>query len=431
MKDIKQIIDEINEENGSNYKLEVLKKYKDNETLTNVLELTYDKVKFTWGVSVGTVTLPELHFGNMTLETSFVLLDQLNRREVTGNLAREKIQAVLEALSERDALVFYNILRRDQRINTGRSTINKVHKNLITKPPYSRCSIGDKKNLQKLNFKEGVFSQLKMDGTYRSYQDGQFTSRSGQEQPFPILEEALKNFPVDYVLLGELTLRGAKDRQKGNGLINSDTPPHEDVIFTVWDMVHVSEYKEKNGTTLYRDRFQMLNDTIKAIKNVEVVETKEVHSVKEAYDHFQEMQARGLEGTVVKSKEMKWKDGNSKEQLKVKLQFTVDVRITGFIEGTPDSKRAATFGSLTYTTDDGKIQGSVSGFNDETLEDFNSRREEMIGQIMEVEANDLTKSTGNEFYALSHPRFKTLRDPKETDTLKRVQESIEMAKELS
>jgi ATP-dependent DNA ligase len=72
----------------------------------------------------------------------------------------------------------------------------------------------------------------------------------------------------------------------------------------------------------------------------------------------------------------------------------------------------------------------VSGFTDAQLEDFNSRRSELIGEIMEVEANDMTKSTGNEFHALSHPRFIQLRSQKETDTIERVRESIEMAKEL-
>ena len=161
---IYKILNELNLENGSNYKNEVLKKYQDNDLLKTVMQMTYDKVQWTYGVSVGTIEMPEFHFDNMDLKTSLALLVQLQNREITGNLAREKVQAVLEALTKEDALVFYNILRRDQRINTGRSSINKVHKNLIVKPPYMRCGIYTEKTSKKINFP--AYVQLKADGRF-------------------------------------------------------------------------------------------------------------------------------------------------------------------------------------------------------------------------------------------------------------------------
>ena len=128
---------------------------------------------------------------------------------------------------------------------------------------------------------------------------------------------------------------------------------------------------------------------------------------------------------------MVWKDGTSRQQLKCKLVFEIDARITGFVEGTPGTKREKTFGSITYATDDGKIVGSVSGFTDKQLEDFNSRREELIGKIIEIEANDLTKGRNSETYALSHPRFIELREKDTTDTLERAKMSVENAMNLS
>jgi hypothetical protein len=49
-----------------------------------------------------------------------------------------------------------------------------------------------------------------------------------------------------------------------------------------------------------------------------------------------------------------------------------------------------------------------------------------------VQFNDLTKAEGNDYYALSHPRFIEIRSDKdETDTLEKVQMLREMAMDLT
>jgi hypothetical protein len=50
---------------------------------------------------------------------------------------------------------------------------------------------------------------------------------------------------------------------------------------------------------------------------------------------------------------------------------------------------------------------------------------------MTVQFNDLTKAEGNDYYALSHPRYIEIRNDKdETDTLEKVLSLREMAMEL-
>ena len=244
-----------------------------------------------------------------------------------------------------------------------------------------------------------------MDGTYRSNtQDGNLVtimSRSGNESTYPLIQQEIQNLNIDrpIVLLGEFTVDGVSDRAETNGLINSldnGSKTHdpdwinERLRLTVWDMIDVSEYSQKNGTSLYLDRFEELSKLVENSDRINIVETKIVYSMKEAFEHFQEVTKRGEEGTVIKSKTMKWKDGTSKEQLKVKLCIDAEVRITGFTEGTVGTSREATFGAMTFETDDGQVKGRTSGFTDKQLLDFNSRREEMIDQIMTVEFNDIT-----------------------------------------
>jgi hypothetical protein len=431
---IPEIMESLNWENGSNFKMAQLKLFQDNKTLEQVLQMTYDKVKWTYGVSVKTITMPTLHFDNMTLETSFALLDQLNRREVTGNLAREKVQAVLEALTAEDAKIFYNIIRRDQRINMGRSNINKVFKNLITKPPYMRCGIYTTKTAKKINFP--AYVQVKADGMFQAVtvDAGQvtFTARSGEVRELPHLETKFKNFR-DGVYIGELLVHGLANRSESNGVINSDDSK-EKVYIQLWDYVTLNEYsrgKDKKDKTIYFERYADLKNNVIEDENIKIIETHQVKNIQEALEFTSKWMNEGLEGAILKDQNNIFVDHTSPTQLKLKLEIDAEVRVTGFTEGKPGTKRIETFGAMTFENDEGTIKGRTSGFTDEQLEDFNSRRDELIGKVITVQFNDITKGQNNDFYALSHPRFIEFRNDKDTtDTLERVQESKEMAMTL-
>ena len=448
---IKAILDEMNLENGSNYKKEVLKKHLDNKLFQRVVSMALDKVKYTFGV-----TMLNVHAGpskgTHDLEWGLDNLLPLTTREITGNAAIAHIESILEAMNERDREIIEKILDRDLKINFGKTLFNKAldKEFKIIKPPYMRCDIGTDKNIQKnIDFNKKVFSQIKMDGTYRACtvdsDNITIMSRSGQEDSFPVIEKQLKTLNIDgYTLLGEMTLRGEKDRSKGNGLINSDNPPHEDIIFTVWDMIPASEYSmdkdqikaaTKAGTlSTYGDRLALLEKTLENfdLENVKLIEYREIKSMKEAYLHFQEITERGDEGTVIKTEDMTWKDGTSKQQLKVKLVISAEVRVTGFIEGKKGTKREKTFGSLLFENDEGTVKGSTSGFSDEQLEEINNNRDAWIGKVIEVQFNNITKSKNSETYAFSHPRFIADRsnEKNSTDTLERCFEMKEMAMNL-
>lgn len=437
---IKSILNELNEDNGSNYKMDVLRKHKDNELLQRVLKMAYDKVTHTYGITMKNVNIYDKHEHTLSLEKALDLLEEkFVTRIWTGNEAVEMLETMLNNLSEDDAYVIEKIIGRDLRVNVGRSNINKVFKNLIIKPPYQRCEIGTKKNVDKnIDFNQKVFSQIKMDGTYRSTLINEYgttiQSRPGIEDIFPVIENELMLLGIqgDYALLGEMTLRGEKDRKKGNGLINSDNPPHEDIIYTIWDIVPAHEYNKKNGESNYEDRLDMLESLFSGrnFNNIEVIDYRIVNSMTEAFEHFQEVVEQGLEGTVIKAHDMKWKDGNSKQQLKVKLIIELDMRITGFTEGT--GKNADYFGAITFENDEGTIKGKVgvSSMTEKIRDYIHENREEFIGQVMEVHCNDITKSKANDFYALSHPRYERVRGvDKETDTLERALEQKQMAME--
>lgn len=212
---------------------------------------------------------------------------------------------------------------------------------------------------------------------------------------------------------------------------------NKDVHFHVWDYITPEEYANAHNKvpnkTKYKDRLVKLSELVTDMNspNIHVIENHEVKSIDEALELTSKWMDQDLEGGVLKDKDGIFKNGTSKHQLKLKLELDVDVRITGFQEGTPGTAREKTFGAVLFETDDGMIKGRASGFIDEQLEDFNSRRAEMIGKVITIRCNDITRGRANEHYALSHPRFIEVRDDKtDTDTLERALETKDMAKGL-
>lgn len=436
---IHQILAELNENNSTNHKLEVLKKYKDDKLLKRVLELTYDKVRYTYGVSLEQIEKfkPETVEIPINLEFAMAsLVHELSTRERTGHAALQLAANLIGNLGEEDAGVLKKIINRDLRINVGKTQINKVFKGLITKPVYMRCDVFGKKTAKNISFPALV--QLKADGTYREFSvdNGQVNarSRSGEEYEYPVIAKTLAGFP-DGVYVGELTVNGIHDRAQGNGLINSDNPPHDDIILETWDYITHEEYQQagwkdrKNPCkTRYYDRFKKLLDIVKSSDNVKIIPFEWVPSLEIALSRCSHWMDQGYEGAILKDYDGVFKDGTSKHQLKLKLEIDAEMRITGFTEGRPGTKREETFGAMTFENDEGTIKGQTSGFSDAQLEDFNSRREELIGKVITVQFNDLSKAKGHDYYALSHPRFIEIREDKdETDTLDKVFKLREMA----
>lgn len=431
-----EIIQELNKENGSNYKLAVLKKYSDNELLKKVLKLTYDTVEFNFFIK----KIPEYTPSKNTyiLEHSLELLEALYTREKTGNEGIAHLKNILETSSNENAYIIERIIDRDLKINIGKTQINKVFKDLITKPAYMRCDVFGNKTAKNIKFPAIV--QLKADGTYREFtvMNGEVSSRSrsGESYEYPIIMEQMKTFP-DGIYVGELTVRGIHNRAEGNGLINSDNPPHEDIIVELWDVISLSEYKnavEKiKNTTSYLQRFVNLNKIIEdETKNIKIIPYKDVNNIQEALEQTSEWMTAGFEGGILKDLSGVFKDGTSKEQLKLKLEIDLEVRLVGFLEGTKGTKREKTFGAFIFENDEGTIKGRCSGFTDAQLDEFNSKREELVGRVFSVQFNDLTKAEGNDYYALSHPRFIEFRNDKnETDTLEKAFELRSMAMKLS
>lgn len=415
-------------------KLKEFSKSENGSELKAMFKFAYDKVDYTYGVSVETIeeyTSNGDHYDDM-----IDLLNDLSNRKLTGNNALGACRSFINDYPD-VAPLFMRIIDRDMKVGINLKSLMKVWKDIASVVKYCRCDILSKKNLKKIHFP--AYVQLKCDGTYRecSVHDGKvsFKTRSGEDYSNPVLEESLKVLP-DGFYVGEFTLGEAdnpdSNRAEGNGLINSDNPPYDKINFTVWDFLTDDEYLGLTKTS-YEIRFENLKFILENIKIplVKAVPCEKVNSISEALEITSKWMEKGLEGSVLKDLNMYFKDGTSKEQLKIKLKVDADLRCKGFLEGTKGSKYEGKNKVILFESDDGKVKGQCSGMTDEMVDEVSKNPEKYIGKILSVEFNDLTKAQGNDYFALSHPRFIEFRDDKnESDTFERICELRDMAKNL-
>jgi hypothetical protein len=441
---IKQIFDEIAAEPGTNQKMVILGKYRDNKLLERVLYLANSKrVKFY------IKQLPEypINWGEMGLDSALDALTELSTRKVTGHSAIGRLVYVLQSCTANDAYIIERIIEKDCRLGMGTTNINKIFKGLIEDTPYmGAISFDEKKARAIFNNNASAYSQIKMDGRYCNaiIRNGEVELESRQGEATIVtgatfLDE-LTQF-TDCVLNGELTIDGVS-RYESNGIIASITSilskqeargpietrnhivkfqcKHGDfakalksIRFTVWDMITVDEYFDQKSDVPYYSRLTDLTSMVELRKPemISLVEINIADNYEEAIRYFQEALADGQEGTILKSYHGGWKDGKPNWQIKMKLEMDVDLRITGFNYGT--GKNCNVISSVNAESSDGKVVTRPTGINEAMMQHITDNQEALLGTIVECKCSGLSQdSEGN--YSLLHPVFKSLRDDKDT-----------------
>ena len=436
------IFNEISSESGTNKKMEILAKYKDNETLKTVLYKGMSKrVKFWIKQVPAPMTVPAKH----DLEWALDRLEVLEKRHVTGSDAQQTVAMMLGVLSADDAEVITRVIKKDLKLGMGRTNVNKVFDDLIEMTPYMGATKFSEKTARKIVSSGSAFIQTKMDGRYANAivrgEDCELESRGGEPsylEGAKFLEE-LKKFP-DRVFNGELTIDGI-DRYTSNGVISSlisigkkkaegknvkkeiekfrteHSMTFADALnairYTVWDSITVDEYYDNASSVPYYNRLKFVEDTIAEHKStmVSLIKSKKISTYDEAMEFFKEMLVSGEEGAILKAADGKWKDGKPNWQCKMKLEIDLDLKIVGFNYGTEGTKNENVVSSLTVQTSDGLLETRPGGISETDMDYITKHKDSLLNTIVTVKCCGIS-SDRNGNYALLHPVFKELRDDK-------------------
>lgn len=445
--DIMNIVQSIADNPSKNAKVELIARHESFGLLKRVLLAALDP-SVTYGITKRPETIGS-NVGHQFDDGTWELLDLLAHRELSGNAAIEAITGELTALSAQSAELLWRIISKDLKAGFGDSTVNKAIKGLIPEFPYMRCSLPKDAKLDEWDWKGGVISQEKADGTYTncnllSTGEVQLSSRQGTPYPLNELSELVSEikvtFATDTQTHGEIVvLRDGivLPREISNGIINHVVQggkfgENEYPQYQVWEQIPLSEVKPKNVyKTPYRVRLGALatqiRDSSLKMGFIKMIPTKVVTSLEEATAHFREMLQAGKEGTVMKEPNAPWKDGTSKFQVKRKIDVDVELEVIGFEAG--KGKNEATFGSLICRSSDLKLEVSVSGFSDKLRQEIYDYRDNWLGSIITVKFNAIMyASEEGKLHSLFLPRFVEQRmDKSVADSFERIIEQYNAA----
>ncbi|MGL5015311.1 MAG: hypothetical protein ACRC6V_13640 [Bacteroidales bacterium] len=433
MKTVVDIIKELRSTSSRNEKEAILIANKDNETLKRVFYLAYDP-----SINFYLKSIPYEdnwkhgeyfeYDENEEFEILFDVLETIYSRELTGNKAISFLVGVLSERSTEMQELICNIIKKDLDCGVQTTTINKIWKGLITDPPYMGYQLFSEKLIK--SFKLPCYSQVKLDGLYADVfvtnDSVCYRSRSGINCKFKLpdsVEEKLINLSQysesEFVLHCEALVRKGdsftefEERKVGNGYLNSDESDPEKVVIVIWDVVGVDEYNNRKSTEYYIERFNLVEKIVEYVDtpHIQMVESRFCNTTQDVIDHFVEARSKGMEGTVVKSPKLKWKDGKVKDGLKLKNEFVVEMKIVGFQE---HSKKSEQVGAIFAESEDGVVKCKVgSGLTDTQRKKFFLTQDEMVGKIVTVRGNDLvTNELKQGQYSIFLPRFVEVRDDK-------------------
>lgn len=375
---------------------------------------------------------------------AYEIIDRLSNRTLSGDAARFACGRLVHAGFPGDLMI--RILNKDPKAGFGESTVNKAKKGLIPEFPYMRCALPKDAKFSTWDWKSGVITQEKADGMYatlnKSKGEISIMSRSGKPfnvDSFPkIVEAATRLLADDTQTQGELLVcdrdGNILPREIGNGMLNKVAQGGDWVdgaypVYHAWDQIPMSEVKSKAKYAVgYRKRLDNLSRQIKdSDGTIALIETKIVHDLAGAKNHYRMMLEAGKEGTILSEPNAPWIDGTSKFKIKLKLTATCELMITGWRPG--KGKNANLFGSLICESSDGQLEVAVSGFKDDHRKEIFEDIDNIVGTVMSVDSNMLMEpSRDGKKWSLFLPRFCEFRRDKSTaDSLEKIKEQFDAA----
>ena len=464
MIEIYNILEELRQDNSSNYKIEVLEKYKFNIELQKFLQYVYSPRINYYMSKLPESELSTHYVANMDSGSFYKILDKLKSREITGNEAKKVFSEHLSICGEELFHLYECVIARDIKCNVSVKSINKVWENLIPETPYCRCSKESDVDINKLLDKhEFLYIQKKSDGifSYIIKQDDKvkLLTRAGSEWQSDYLTEDLQCLPNDTVLVGEALIKAGQQemsRQKGNGLINSFikryatidslqekidkasrkaritllnklednigewTFTENDLHFEVWDILTIEEFEKGSSKRPYLKRLTELEYMIPKIasEKVSVIETKKCYSKEDIDKFIIRMYAEDNEGGVIKTPTLLFQNKTSKEQIKIKAELDCDLLCVGIEQGT--GKYTGKIGSLICQSSCGNLVVNVG--TKLTDKDRDKSPDEYIGKIIAVGYNEKIQSKSSDKWALFLPKYlETRLDKTEADSLEEIE----------
>ena len=423
IKDFAVFTEEINANNSRNYKLEILNKYKDNESVRYFLDFIYNPYIVT-GISSNKLN-KDVGFQSGSLWLDYpedkVICEYLKEHNTGRDVDIWTVQQYKKMhVNENWQDLFDKIITKSLTLGIDVLSINKCMDNYIPKFNVQLAN----KYFDKPEIVEGRQFALttKIDGgrIIAIKENGKVTfyTRQGQlyEGLVDLEQEMLEKLPDNICLDGEITLLDSgnltsKDQYKQTMKITRKDGEKHGVKMLVFDCMSAEEFRNQKCDMIYSERRKKL-DFISTMKltyfNVLPIlyqgnDTSEITKwLNYNIDH-------GEEGVMINMLDSVYNFKRTNDLLKVKKMQTVDLEVIGYEGGSGNFE--GMLGNLLVRYKDGNIVKVGSGFSKELREQIWKDPDSYIGKIIEVQYFEETTNQ-NGGISLRFPVFNDIRTDK-------------------
>ncbi len=295
--------------------------------------------------------------------------------------------------------------------------------------PVFSCQLAQDSESHKKKISGQKIIEVKLDGVRAIviiYPTGNIDifSRNGKElNNFEHIKNEIKrliNFSdikMAIVLDGEIISKNFQELMKQ--IHRKNSIQNDDAKLYLFDFLPLESFKKglyeckyihrmKNLRNLY-EKYFLNSINIKLLKP-KLIDLDTNEGTKEFQNFNRDSIKNGYEGIMIKDPESFYECKRSTTWLKSKPFIEVSLKVKDYEEGTGRNK-----GKLGAIIAEGEDENKFfklnigSGFTDNQRNDFWKKKEELIGKIVEVRADSISKSKDGDHWSLRFPRFKSFR----------------------
>jgi DNA ligase 1 len=365
---------------------------------------------------------------------------KLQRRELTGNTARDVLRAAADASSVKDWNGWYRrILLKDLKCGVTESTINKILERAgdAAKPyiiPVFSCQLAKDGNDHPKKIAGAKMLDVKLDGVrlltildIEAQTITQYSRDGRQNDRFTAITDALKpllkRLKQSMVLDGEVISRSFQALMKQ--VNRKEDVNTSDAKLALFDCLPLAEFLQGGWDKPQSERHDILVAMIPMLEEltqgkVYVIPKMSVDlDTEEGQIQLKEFNREtidaGYEGIVVKDPKAAYQCKRTDAWLKIKPVYSVDLEVIGVEPGKPESKFANTLGGLVCRGEDQGRMVEVTcggGYSEELRDEIWRNQDKILGRIVEIKGDALTKPQDGDVWSLRFPVFVGFRDDK-------------------
>lgn len=330
--------------------------------------------------------------GELNHET-WVLLNKLSLRKISGIAARETLFDYMESLTPEACTILKLIIRKDLKAGIATKTINKVMPGLI---PHFECQLVEDWVESKIIYP--ILISPKLDGTRGEKRGANiFTRRGHQITGVQHILDYLNSVNPNMTASGELFIPGM-DFRRSDGIMRSNKPEKPNARYALFDVPNVV------NMTL-TDRLDYLSKTFYPLESKPLPPVCHIphlwaHNKEEVDRMYNYWRSRGYEGLVGKKSDGLPKLGKSFDWMRKVNTICVEYRIVGVYES---EEKPGYMGGIIVDID-GKHTRVGSGFCDSERLEYLKNPGLIMRKFATLEAKERTASG-----SLRQPIFKAIR----------------------